>query len=189
MDRRASPSDRNLSQVFRIAFSSSVSARLGAAVGLAVVATAVTVAAVVLLARDERRSSTTLLDPRQAEHTLRDYLAALSDGDYRTAAVLLVGGDESLGERTDLAPLQLDELSVESLADALAAYCRDGCVEPTSVVMTRTDGDGGYRAMVDFGEPRGHVVQRPFVVWATPDGEAYVRGLPPPDMSPIPPSS
>lgn len=176
-------------QVFRAAFSSAVSARLGAAVGLAVVATAVAVAAVVLLVRDDRRSSTALLDPRQAEDTLWDYLAALSDGDYRTAAVLLVGGDEPLDERTDLAALRLDELSVGSLADAFAAYCRGGCVEPTSVVMTRPDGDGGYRATVDFGEPRGHLVQRPFVVWATPDGEPYVRGLPPPDLSPIPPSS
>ena len=154
--------------------------------GLAVVATAAAVATVVLLLRDDRPSSTTVLDPGQAEGTLRGYLAALSDGDYRAAAVLLVGGDDPLDERTDLEVLQLDELSAESLADALAEYCGGGCVEPTSVVLTRPDDDGGFRATVGFGEPRGHPVQRPFVVWATPDGEPYVRGLPPPGLPPIP---
>lgn len=158
-------------------------------VTLAVVATTAAVAAVVVLVRDDGRSSTAPLDPHQAEDTVREYLGALADSNYRTAAVLLVGGDETLDERTDLTALRLDELSAGSLTDALAAYCGRGCVEPTSVAITGPNGASGYRATVGFGEPRGHPVQRSFVVWATPDGEPYVRGLPPPELSPIPPSS
>jgi hypothetical protein len=163
---------------------------LAAAVGLAV---AVGVVVLVLLADDGPNATdpsaddAPLLGADQAEDTLRDYLAVVADDDYRAAAVLLVGGDEPLDERDDLAVLDLDELTVESLASALAAYCRDGdCVEPTSVVIGDLDRDRGYEATVDFGEPRGHPVQRTFVVWATSDRQPYVRGLPPRGLTPIP---
>lgn len=135
---------------------------------------------------DPSTGGVTQIGPDRAEDTLRDYLAALADGDYEDASSLLVGGDEPLDQRIDLAPLQLDELSVESVAEALSGYCGDGCVSPVSLTLGDPDRDRGYVAIVEFGEPRGHPLRRSFVVWATPTGRPYVRGLPPSELSPIP---
>lgn len=129
------------------------------------------------------------LSADEAEIVVRDYLAALADEDYEAAAALLAGGDEPLDQRSDLAVLQVGELSVEALTEALAGYCGDGgCISPTSVSLAvRELPDVGYVATVEFGEPRGHPLHRPFVVWATPEGHPYVHGLPPAELSPIPP--
>ncbi len=65
------------------------------------------------------------------------------------------------------------------MARALPLYCRDGCPEHTAAAVTGLDRNRGFLAVAEFGEPRGHPLGRGFTVWATADGEPYIRGLPP----------
>jgi hypothetical protein len=111
------------------------------------------------------------LSEEEAEAVVADYLDAVEQQDYREAARFLAGG--SAGDRPDLAPLVVDDPTVDGIAAGLAEYCREGCLSPTAMAV-EAEGDH-YVVVVTFGEPRGHPLQRTFVV-----GEgADVRGLPP----------
>jgi hypothetical protein len=115
----------------------------------------------------------------EAEKSLRDYLSAVSDGDYSAAAEPLVLGDEPLEERDDLEPLATDALTVASVADGLARYCAAGCPDATDMTLVPEEQDDAFVATVVFGEPRGHPLNRTLRIMATPDGEVAIRGLPP----------
>lgn len=99
-----------------------------------------------------------------AEAVLDDYLDAMERADYTVAAHLSAEGDE---------------------AD-LAEHCRDGCLAATSVAVPTPRGDHAYLAVVTFGEPRGHPLQRSFVIEEDDDGQARVDGLPPAGTGTIP---
>jgi hypothetical protein len=116
--------------------------------------------------------------PRSPEAVLHDYLDAVESQDYRAAAELLAAGEEPLDARRDLDPLAVEGASVAELAAGLADYCRDGCLAATDIALADAAGSEG-RAVVQFGEPRGHPLERTFTVGRTEDGDPYVRGLPP----------
>jgi hypothetical protein len=92
-----------------------------------------------------------------AQAVLDDYLDALAQEDYAAAADFLAADDD-----TDL-----------------AEHCEDGCLDATSIALPEADGAREYVAVVTFGEPRGHPLERSFVVGETADGRPYVRGVPP----------
>ncbi|HEY3141655.1 MAG TPA: hypothetical protein VGJ86_11025 [Acidimicrobiales bacterium] len=117
----------------------------------------------------------------EAQGVLRDYLAAIEGADYTAAAKFLAAGDEPIAD------LPTADLSVDSIARALAEYCAPGCLASTAVILYQPDDRQAYVAVVTFGEPRGHPLERSFVVWATDEGEPYVRGLPPAGTGAIPP--
>lgn len=106
------------------------------------------------------------LTEEEAETVVGDYLDAVEREDY-PAAAQLAGGDSD--------------------PSALADHCRDGCLAATGIVVD-ADGSGRYVAVVTFGEPRGHPLQRSFVVGEDDDGRPYVRGLPPAGTGTIVPS-
>ena len=99
----------------------------------------------------------TAFSAEDAEAVLDDYLDAFEQEDYAAAAELLAAGDD-----TDL-----------------AEHCRDGCLDATAIALPEPDGEREYVAVVTFGEPRGHPLERTFVVGQTDAGRPYVRGVPP----------
>lgn len=99
-----------------------------------------------------------------AAAVLADYLDAVEREDYPAAAALWAEGDE---------------------AD-LAEHCRNGCLGPTSVATPTPRGDHEYVVVATFGEPRGHPLERSFVVEEDAEGQASVQGLPPAGTGTIP---
>ena len=111
---------------------------------------------------------------------LHDYLAAIEGEDYTAAAELLAAGDEPIAD------LPTADRSVDSIARALAEYCSAGCLASTAVSLYQPDDRQAYVAVVTFGEPRGHPLERSFVVGETAGGVPYIRGLPPAGTGSLP---
>lgn len=122
-------------------------------IGLAVAAVTLLTAAAVA----RWRASDDDFTAADAEAVLDDYLDAMAEEDYEAAAGFLATDDD-----TDL-----------------AEHCRDGCLTATSIAEPTPRGDSEYLVVVTFGEPRGHPLERSFVVGETADHEPYVSGQPP----------
>ena len=154
-------------------------------IAVAIAAVVALAAAGAGLARWRAQNDDPIFGTQEAKRVLGDYLDAVEHGDYAAAAELLAVGDEALGERPDLRPLEVDELSVEALAAGLEDYCSNGCIALTSIDLDEAGGSA-YRAVVSFGEPRGHPLERSFTVGERDDGTRYVRGLPPAGTGTLP---
>jgi hypothetical protein len=104
---------------------------------------------------------------QEAVDTLTTYLGHIRDRAWIDAALMLNDGAVNLEERTDLAQLDLDAYDIDSIADALAAWCADGCVTdvPTGADLTW---DGLYGI--------GSAPQRVRVAWY--EGTRSIYGLP-----------
>lgn len=139
---------------------------------------AVVLALVVLVGCGGDDAEAPTLTEAQAESAVRDYVAAVHEGDYANAARFLTRGDTSLDARPDLVKLGVDAATVDAVAEGLDRYCQPSCAALSGVDLDGPDSQS-YTATVEFGEPRGHPLQRSFAVGVDADGKPYVQGLPP----------
>ena len=116
--------------------------------------------------------ATPLVAQTPEEQTVLDYLTALAEHRYADAAKLLGEGGLSWTERTDLRPLLGADGALNSLPDALQAWCESPamCQLPTSLASAE------FRVVATF--TIDGVERSSTFVGATFEGSPLVQGLP-----------
>ena len=112
-----------------------------------------------------------LIPSTPEEQTVMDYLTALSDGRYESAAKLLGEGGLELESRADLRPLFNDAEAMPPLADALRRWCQGGLCQVPSKLTT-----SGNIIVASFTV--GSTTRSTSFVAGTFEGSPLVHGLP-----------